>query len=448
MPTPSPSSSPARRAAPPPGGEVLEKTALTLGFVPLTDCAPLVVGVEKGFFARQGLEVTLSREPSWSNIRDKLMVGLLDGAHMLTGLILAMTAGVGTFPTPTRAAHALGLNGNAITVSTELHAGMAAADPEAMAQRPLTARALKRVIEANRAAGLPPLAFGVVFSVANHAYQLRYWLASAGIDPDRDVRIVTVPPPRMVASLKAGDIVGFCVGEPWNSLAVSEGVGRVLIAGCEFWNNGPEKVLGVLASWADAHPNSHRALVRALIEAQAWLDEPANRVEAAAILSQPRHLGVPRAVVERSLTGAFISGPGEAPVAMPDFHVFHRYAATFPWRSHALWLLAQMVRWGQLDASADLHALAAGVYDAELHRQAQRDLGGAVPLIDTKLEGAHAGPWLLEEATAPIPMGPDLFFDRAIFDPTGALPAARHAAQPASPATAVDRDGARAARER
>ncbi|MCG5242553.1 CmpA/NrtA family ABC transporter substrate-binding protein [Azospirillum doebereinerae] len=400
----------------------LEKTALTLGFVPLTDCAPLAVGVEKGFFAAQGLEVTLSREPSWSNIRDKLMVGLLDGAHTLTGLLLAMTAGVGTFPTPTRTAHALGLNGNAITVSAALHERMAAADPAAMAEQPMTARALKRVIEADRAAGLPPPVFGVVFSVANHAYQLRAWLASAGIDPDRDVRLITVPPPRMVASLKAGDIVGFCVGEPWNSLAVAEGVGRVLMTGHAFWNNGPEKVLGVLASWADAHPNTHRALVRALIQAQAWLDaDPANRMEAAALLAQPRYLGLPQVVLERSLTGRFLFGPGEAAVELPDFHVFHRYAASFPWRSHALWLFAQMVRWGQLDPAANLQALAAGVYDAELHRQAQRDLGGAVPLIDTKLEGAHAAPWLLEEATAPIPMGPDLFFDRSLFDPGAPL---------------------------
>ncbi|CAO3417535.1 CmpA/NrtA family ABC transporter substrate-binding protein [Azospirillum doebereinerae] len=402
--------------------DLLEKTALTIGFVPLTDCAPLVVGVEKGFFSAQGLEVTLSREPSWSNIRDKLMVGLLDGAHTLTGLLLAMTAGVGTFPTPTRTAHALGLNGNAITVSAALHDRMVAADPAAMAEQPMTARALRRVIEADRANGLPPPVFGVVFSVANHAYQLRAWLASAGIDPDRDVRLITVPPPRMVASLKAGDIVGFCVGEPWNSLAVSEGVGRVLLSGHAFWNNGPEKVLGVLASWADAHPNTHRALVRALIQAQAWLDaDPANRVEAATLLAQPRYLGVPQAVLERSLTGAFVFGPGEAAVDLPDFHVFHRYAASFPWRSHALWLFAQMVRWGQLDPAADLQALAAEVYDAELHRQAQRDLGGAVPLIDTKPEGAHAGPWLLEEATAPIPMGPDLFFDRSLFDPGSPL---------------------------
>lgn len=417
-----------RRTILPPGSETLEKTALTIGFVPLTDCVPLVVAVEKGFFAEQGLSVTLSREPSWSNIRDKLVVGLFDCAHMLTGLLLAMTAGVGSFTAATRTAHALGLNGNAITVSEDLYRSMQAADPEAMAERPLTARALKRVVAANAAAGLPPLTFGVVFSVANHAYQLRYWLGEAGIDPDRDVRLITVPPPRMVAALRAGDIVGFCVGEPWNSLAVHEGIGRIAITGYEFWNNGPEKVVGVLASWAEAHPNTHRALVRALIVAQRWLDVPANRAEAARLLADPRYVGAPEEVIARSLTGRFVYGPGEQPADLPDFHAYHRYAATFPWRSHALWLLAQMVRWGHLAPDADLQALAAEVYSADLHRQAKRDLGEAVPLIDIKLEGAHATPWVMEEATAPIPMGPDLFFDRAIFNPTN--PLARKAGDP------------------
>ncbi len=411
-----------RSPAPRPRADGLETAALTLGYVPLTDSAPLIVGVEKGFFAAEGLAVTLSREPSWSNIRDKLAVGLLDGAHILSGLLLAMAAGVGCVPVPTRTAHALGQNGNAITLSADLHASMVAADPQAMAERPLSARALRPVIDANRAAGLPPLAFGVVFSVANHAYQLRWWLAAAGIDPDRDVRLVTVPPPRMVASLTAGDIVGFCVGEPWNSLAVAEGVGRVAITGCELWNGGPEKVLGVLAAWADAHPNSHRAVIRALLAAQAWLDDPTNRTEAAARLADPRYLGVPQAVVERSLTGRFRYGPDDDVVSLPEFHRFHRGTAAFPWASHAQWLLAQMVRWGQLDPATDLAALAARVYDTDTHRQALRERGDAVPLIDGKLEGIHPGPWILEEATAPIPMERDCFFDGTIFDPANPAP--------------------------
>ncbi|HYD67819.1 CmpA/NrtA family ABC transporter substrate-binding protein [Azospirillum sp.] len=394
-------------AAPAGAGEGLEKSALTLGFVPLTDCAPLVVAKEKGFFRREGLDVTLSREPSWANIRDKVAVGLLDGAHMLAGIPLAATAGIDPLGTPMIAASTLDLGGNAITVSADLHARMLAADPEAMDEKPLTARALKAVIEEERIAGRPRLSFGVVFSVASHAYQLRWWLAEAGIDPDADVRLVVVPPPRMVASLAAGEIVGFCVGEPWNTLAVHEGIGRVLVSSHELWNNGPEKVFGVTEAWARANPNTLRAVVRALIRAARWLEEPGSRLEAASILASGRYIGVPAATLVQSLIN---------PDA-PDFVVFHRYAATFPWRSHAVWTLAQMVRWGQLPATADLAGIAARTTRADLYRKAAVEVGEAVPLDDMKVEGIHDDRWVLMAATNPILMGPDRLFDGRRFDP-------------------------------
>ncbi|WP_448187374.1 CmpA/NrtA family ABC transporter substrate-binding protein [Azospirillum sp. sgz301742] len=383
----------------------LEKSRLTLGFVPLTDCAPLVMGVEKGFFAAQGLDVTLSREASWANIRDKVAVGLLDGAQMLAGIPLAATAGVGRIDVPMLTGVSLGLNGNAITVSERLHRLMAEADP----LRPAGAHALKPVIDARRAAGLTPLVFGVVLAVSSHAFQLRMWLASAGIDPDHDVRLVVIPPPQMVASLKANEIDGFCVGEPWNALAVHEGIGRILITGYELWNNAPEKVLGVTADWAAANPGTHRALISALIETARWLDTPENRDETARVLAAASHVGVPEAVLRPSLAGI----------------AFHRHAATFPWRSHALWFLAQMVRWGQLPAEADLARVAASVYRADLYRAAASDLGEPVPLADTKPEGLHDAPWTLAgtlaDATAPIVMGPDCFFDGRGFDPADPL---------------------------
>lgn len=384
---------------------VLEKSRLTLGFVPLTDCASLVMGVEKGFFAGQGLEVTLSREASWANIRDKVAVGLLDGAQMLAGIPLAATAGVGRVAVPMVTGVALGLNGNAITVSKGLHRRMAAADPVAMEARPVSARALKPVIAARRIAGHAPLTFGVVLAVSSHAYQLRYWLASAGIDPDCDVRLVVIPPPHMVASLKAGEIDGYCVGEPWNAQAVHEGIGRIVITGSELWNNAPEKVLGVTADWAAAHPGTHGALIRGLIETARWLDAPENRDETARVLAAAPYVGVPEAVLRPSLSGI----------------VFHRHAATFPWRSHALWFLAQMVRWGQMPAGADLAGVAASVTRADLYRAAASALGEPVPLTDTKREGLHDGPWVLADATAPIAMGPDRFFDGRGFDPADPL---------------------------
>ncbi|WP_431854498.1 CmpA/NrtA family ABC transporter substrate-binding protein [Azospirillum sp.] len=397
----------------------LELNRVTLGFVPLTDCAPLVMALDKGFFARHGLSVTLSREASWANIRDKVAVGLLDGAQMPAGMPLAATGGVGRVNVPMLTGVALGLNGNAITVSETLFRQMEAADPAAVARRPADARALKPVIAARREAGRPKLTFGVVLAVSSHAYQLRTWLAAAGIDPDRDVQLVVVPPPHMVGSLKAGEIDGYCVGEPWNTQAVHEGIGRIVVTGYELWNNSPEKVLGVTAAWAAANPNAHRALIRALIETARWLDVPANREETAATLS--RVVGVPEAVLRASLTGSVQEAPGAPARPLPDFIVFHRYAATFPWRSHALWFLAQMVRWGQLPAGADLAGIAASVYRADLHRAAAAELGEPVPLTDGKPEGAHAGPWTLTDATSPIAMGADRFFEGRRFDPADPL---------------------------
>jgi len=397
----------------------LELNRVTLGYVPLTDCAPLVMGLEKGFFASHGLSVTLSREASWANIRDKVAVGLLDGAQMPAGMPLAATAGVGRVNVPMLTGVALGLNGNAITVSETLFRQMEAADPAAVAQRPADARALKPVIAARREAGRPKLTFGVVLAVSSHAYQLRAWLSAAGIDPDRDVQLVVVPPPHMVGSLKAGEIDGYCVGEPWNTQAVHEGIGRIVVTGYELWNNSPEKVLGVTAAWAAANPNTHRALIRALIETARWLDVPANREETAATLS--RVVGVPEAALRASLTGSIQEAPGAPARSVPDFIVFHRYAANFPWRSHALWFLAQMVRWGQLPAGADLAGIAASVYRADLTRAAAAELGEPVPLTDGKPEGAHPGPWTLTDATSPIAMGADRFFEGRRFDPADPL---------------------------
>jgi nitrate/nitrite transport system substrate-binding protein len=306
----------------------------------------------------------------------------------------------------------LGLNGNAITVSEALYRRMAEADPA----NPASAHALAGVIAADRAAARPPLTFATVFPYSSHSYQLRYWLATAGIDPDRDVRIVVVPPPQMAASLARGQLDGFCVGEPWNGMAVADGSGRVVTTGYAIWNNAPEKVLGVTEEWAEQNPVTHRAVVTALLQAAIWLDEPANRAEAAALLARSVYVNAPEAVLRAGLIGPFRCGPDDVR-ALPDFHVFHRYAANFPWRSHALWLLAQMVRWGQLPRGTDLHAAAAAVYRPALYREAAAALGIAAPAVDLKGEGLHAAGWTLETPTAPIPMGADRLLDGDLFDP-------------------------------
>lgn len=258
---------------------------LKLGIVPLCDCAPVVIAKERGFFAEQGLDVELSREPSWANIRDKVAVGALDGAQMLAPMPFAATLGLGNLRAPIIAAIGLNVGGNAITVSNELFARMADADPAAMLRHPITGRALKLVIEEDRKSGRAPMTFAMVYPFSPHNYELRAWMAQAGIDPDRDVRLVVVPPPQMVPNLSAGNIVGYCVGEPWNSLASSLGIGRVLITSQAIWGGRIEKVLGVRQDWADEQPDAHKALLKALLLAAQWADRGENRAEVAAIVA-------------------------------------------------------------------------------------------------------------------------------------------------------------------
>ena len=382
----------------------LERSALTLGFVPLTDCAPLIAAQSAGFFAEEGLTVTLSREASWAAIRDKVAFGLLDGAQMLAGMPIAATLGVGAPPQAMVTALSLGLNGNAITVSEALYGRLVAADPEAMSERPCTARALKRVIDADREAGLAPMTFAMVHPASAHNYQLRYWLAAAGIDPDRDVRLIVVPPPRMVANLEAGRIAGYCVGEPWNQMAVRAGLGRVLITGYEIWRNAPEKVLGVTRDWAERHPNTHRALVRALVRAARWLDEPANRRGIVTRLAAPDRLDAPAEAIRGPLVGEFRHAREATSVSLPDFNVFHRYAANFPWCSQAMWFITQMLRWGQIGGALDIAATAAAVYRPGIYREAVADIGVAVRYGHPVEPACRSGRW--RPTTAPSPWGP------------------------------------------
>lgn len=398
------------------GSDGLEKTKLTFGIIPLTDCAPIVIAKEKGFFAKHGLDVTISKEASWANIRDKVSLGELDGAHMLAGMPLAATLGVGATQKDTVTAFSMDLNGNGITVSNALYDRMMAADPEAMKRRPTTAIALKKVIEEDKKAGKEPMTFAMVFPVSTHNYEIRYWMASAGIDPDNDVRLIVIPPPQMVANLTANNIVGYCVGEPWNQRAVEMGIGKSIITNYEIWNNNPEKVFGVTKEWATKNPGSHKAAVKALIEAAAWMDKAENRKEVVSIISAKSYVNAPTSVVDNSMTGTWTYDKAAGPVKMPDFNVFHRYAANFPWHSHAIWFLSQMVRWGQIEHAINFKKVAESVYLPDLYRTAAKELGVAAPTTNFKTEGTHSGPWTLDKATSPIAMGSDMFFDGMKFD--------------------------------
>lgn len=346
----------------------VERPDLTLGFVALADCAPLVVAKAHGLFEAEGLNVTLSREPSWANVRDKLAVGALDGAHLLGPMALASTLGLGGAPAPVTAAMALNLNGSAITVSKVLAEQLRATDPAAMATRLKTAEPLARLLAAQRSAGEPPLTFAVVFPFSVHNYELRHWLAAGGVDPDRDVRIVVTPPARMVERLAAGEIDGFCVTAPWNAVAVVQGLGEVVAHACEIWNRSPDKVFGVAENWAERHPATLAALVRAMVKAAAWADVRENRPALAALLADAALVGAPEAALSLALLGG--GAPELHAFDDPDYIVFHRGGANRPLVEHAEWFLSHMARWRQLPAGSDTAAAARRTYRPDLYEAA------------------------------------------------------------------------------
>ncbi|QDO99322.1 ABC transporter substrate-binding protein [Ferrovibrio terrae] len=408
-------------------------TDMRIGFIALTDCAPLIVAKEKGFFERHGLNVTLVREPSWANMRDKVALGALDAAHMLAPMPLAATLGAGGWKKPQITSFVLNLNGNAVTISTKLWNRLVDAEPALAHDRHEAGNVLRRLIAADRNAGRPQLTFATVFNFSSHQIQLRYWLASAGIDPDRDVQLVIVPPPQMTDRLAAGEIDGFCVGDPWNSLAVLRGVGRILISGYEIWNNRVEKVIGTNRDWVERNPLTHKQMLMALIEAAEWLDRPENRLEGVEIMAKPDYIGPEAAeAIRLSMLGVVRYGLDTAPEHMPDFFVFNRYSANFPWRSQAEWYLTEMRRWKLIDPATDIAATADAVYRTDLYREAAAALDKPFPLIDRKPEGLHAGPWTLAQASAPIPMGADLFFDGSyVSSARPVIPVARETSIPA-----------------
>ena len=396
----------------------MTKQQLNIGFVPLTDCVTIAAAQERGIFLANCLEVKLKRFVSWAAMRDALGTGAIDAAQMLSPMVVASAAGLGPFPREFTSAFTINLNGNAITVTTSLFEQMSQIAPETITRRPMSAYALKQVIDRRRDEGRRKLVFAHVYNHSMHALELKYWLASAGISPETDIEIVVIPPSLMVDALASGQIDGYCVGEPWNNKAVVAGIGRTVITSGEIWSNGPEKVLAVRKAWAEENEAVHLALVSAMLEASAWVDDMDNRLTAAQIVSGPDYVNVPFDEIVGSLTGKNRQTGGELRMDMPDFNVFHRYAANFPWRSHAKWVLSQMIRWGDLPDSLDVDFVAAQAFLPDVYRKAAGAMGVACPSADEKVEGGHQHAWLLTDATAPLAMGCDQFMDGRIFDPS------------------------------
>lgn len=342
----------------------LEKEDLKFGFIKLTDMAPLAIAYEKGFFEDEGLYVTLEAQANWKVLLDGVIDGQLDGAHMLAGQPLGATIGFGT-KADIITAFSMDLNGNAITVSNDIWSQMKPNVPtgeDGKPVHPISASALKPVVQKYKDEG-KPFNMGMVFPVSTHNYELRYWLAAGGIHPGfyaphkgdvsgkikAEALLSVTPPPQMPSTMEAGTIYGYCVGEPWNQQAVFKGIGVPVITDYEIWKDNPEKVFGVSQEWADANPNTHIAVVKALIRAAEWLDanDLANRPEAVKILSQSNYVGADYDVIANSMTGTFEYEKGDKR-DVPDFNVFFKKNATYPYYSDAIWYLSQMRRWGQI----------------------------------------------------------------------------------------------------
>ncbi len=341
----------------------IEKPQLTFGFIKLTDMAPLAIAKEKGFFEDEGLFVSVEAQSNWKNVLDRVIDGQLDGSHMLAGQPIAAGAGFGRqaqLVTP----FSMDLNGNGITVSNDVWSKMkpnVPKDEEGKPVHPIKADALKPVISSYKNSG-KPFKMGMVFPVSTHNYEIRYWLAAAGIHPgmytadnvqgqiDAEVLLSVTPPPQMPATLEAGTIYGYCVGEPWNQQAVFKGIGVPVTTNYDIWKNNPEKVFVMTKKFVEENPNTAIAVTKALIRAGKWLDEPGNRAEAVKILSMPQYVGADEVVLANSMTGTFEFEKGDKR-SMPDFNVFYKYNATYPFYSDGVWFLTQMRRWGQIPES-------------------------------------------------------------------------------------------------
>jgi nitrate/nitrite transport system substrate-binding protein len=400
-----------------------EKETLKFGFIKLTDMAPIAIAKELGYFEEEGLNVAVEPQANWKVLLDRVITGELDGAHMLAGQPLGATIGFGTKAhviTP----FSMDLNGNGITVSNAVWEEMKKylpKGPDGKIAHPIKADALKKVVDKYKSEG-KPFNLGMVFPLSTHNYELRYWLASGGIHPGYysptdisgqimgDVLISVTPPPQMPATLEAGTILGYCVGEPWNQQAVFKGIGVPVITDYEIWKNNPEKVFGLTADFQNKNPNTVLAVTKALIRAGMWLDanNDANRPKAVEILAKPEYVGADAKVIANSMTGTFEYEKGDKrPV--PDFNVFFRYFATYPYYSDAVWYLTQMRRWGQISEGkpdAWYADIAKSVYRPDIY------LAAAKLLIADGKAKKEDFPWTSDGYRPPV----NEFIDQVTYD--------------------------------
>ncbi|NOT57793.1 MAG: ABC transporter substrate-binding protein [Deltaproteobacteria bacterium] len=364
-----------------------ETPQIRIGIIALTDCASIVMAHEKGFFKQHGLDVTVAKEASWAVIRDKLQLGENHATHMLYGMPYASTMGLFGAPVkPMIIPWVLNYNGQGITLSTELKdKGIR------------TPAALKTLIDEEKAAGKPPRAFAMTFPPGTHAMWMRYWLGSGGINPDKDVSLITIPPPQMVANMKVGKMDGFCVGEPWNARAIADKTGFTVTTTQALWTNHPEKVCAFTAEFAEKNPNTVKAVLKALHESSVFIDKIENRAEVAEVVSRPSYINCPKEIILGRLLGKYDHGDGQGEHEDKDYMRFYERGVNLPWKSHGVWWLSQFRRWGMVKGAPDYKQIVDRVHRPDIYRAVAKDMGITVPAEDFKNE---------------------TFFDGGSFDPT------------------------------
>lgn len=379
-------------------------------YLPLTDNAPLVIALEHGLAEEEGIDLRLTRLAAWPSVNEMLVNGRLDAAPMLAPLAVATSIGINGRGARLSAPFKLNVNGNALVMTTEFAVRMGS-DPARRIADPIGAA--RDFAHALRAMDRRPV-IGVVHRYSTHALILRYFLGQAGVDPDREVTLEVLPPSLMVEAMRMGEIDGFIAGEPWGSVAIVEGLAELILPGVSIWRRGVEKLLAMRTEWMEANPDTVDRLLRALSRAAAWCDDPAHHMELAHLLEQPRYVGQPAEFLITALSGTLYARLDDVPIHVPDFLLFHRDNANFPWKSQALWIYSQFLRWRMTAPTPEREENARAVFRPDVYRRALVPLGLPTGGVSGILEdGGHTDP-----ATADsIAFSPDCFFDGRGFDP-------------------------------
>jgi nitrate/nitrite transport system substrate-binding protein len=340
-----------------------ETSNLKFGMIALTDCSPIVIAHEKGFFKKYGINSTVSKGANWAAIRDSLSNGDIQATHMLIGMPIASTMGLLGSPKKSMIAPwMLNRNGQAITLKSAFK-GKVAADP----------KALKPLVEAAKKAG-EPMTFAMTFPPGTHAMWMRYYLGAGGINPDKDVALITIPPPQMVANMNVGKMDGFCVGEPWNARAIAEGIGFTSVTTQDMWKDHPEKVCAFTEEFADQNPRTVKAVLKALHEASVWLDNMANRPEQVEIVSKATYINCPPEIILGRLQGHYDYGDGRK-IEDKNYMIFSDRNCNYPQPKYAKWFLSQFRRWGMVEGAPDYDGIAKQVMRTDLYEEAMKEIG-------------------------------------------------------------------------